>query len=85
MVTRRDHLVTYMYDDQEWIKFNCDTGAATTALPVELAEGLPLRKVSEFIVASGQDIPSSSRATFQTVDEFGNKREMEGHVTEAHK
>ena len=62
------------YNGQEWIKFNYDTGAATTAVLVVLAEGLPLHKVDEFIVAP-----------FPTVDVFGNKRKMEGQVTERHK
>ena len=46
------------YKGQEWIKFNYDTGAATTAVLVVIAEGLPLRKVDEFIVANDQDIPN---------------------------
>ena len=56
-----------------------------TALLVELAEGLPMHDVSEFIVAHGQDIPNFCRAMFQTVDKFGNTRKKEGHVTEVHK
>ena len=56
-----------------------------TALLVELAEGLPMHDVSEFIVAHGQDIPNFCRAMFQTVDKFGNTRKIEGHVTEVHK
>ena len=39
----------------------------------------------QFIVASNQDIPNFCRAKFQTVNEFNNKRKMEGHVTEVHK
>ena len=50
-----------------------DTGAATRALPVELAEGLPLHRVGEIVVAHGQDI----RAKFQTLDQFGSK--LHGH------
>ena len=72
------------YEGPEWIKFNYDTGAATTAPPVELLEGPPLRKVVESIVANGQDITNIVRAKFQTVEEFGKKRKMEGHVTEVH-
>ena len=48
-------------------------------------EAFSLRKVSAFTVANGQDIPNFDRAKFQTVDEFGNKRKMEGHVTGVHK
>ena len=71
------------YKDEGWIKFNYDTVAATTAPAVELAKGLPLCRVDEFIVANGQGIPNFGRAKFQTVDEFGNKCKMEGPVTEA--
>ena len=70
---------------QGCIRFDYDTGAATTALPVELAEGLPLHNVVEFIVAKGQNIRNFGRAKFQTADEFGNKRKMEGHATDVHK
>ena len=51
--------------------------AATTALPVELADGLPLYKVGEIIVANGQEIPNFGRGKCQTVDEFGNECKME--------
>ena len=78
--TRRDHPDHVQHDGQEWIKFNYDTGAFTTALLVELAEGFPCRKVGEFIVANGQGLPNFGRANFQTVDEL-----VEGHVTDAHK
>ena len=71
-------------DDQEWIKFNGDTGGAIGALLVELAEGLPLRQVGALIVANDHDIPNFGRARIQTVDEYGNRRNVEAHVTEAH-
>ena len=48
-------------EGQERIKFNYDTEAATTAIPVELVWGLPLRKVGEFIVANGQDTHKPSQ------------------------
>ena len=73
------------YNGQEWIKFNYDTGAGATALPVALAGGLPLHRVEEFVVANGQDIPNFGRAKLQTMDEFGNKHKIEGHITEMHK
>ena len=72
------------HDGPEWIKCNNDTGTATTPLG-ELAEGLPLRKVVGLIVATGQDIPNFARTKFQIVNEFGNTRKMEGHVTDVHK
>ena len=64
--------------------FSYDTGAATTALLVDFAERFPSREVGEFIVATGHDIPNFGRAKFQTVDEVGNKRKMEGHGTDVH-
>ena len=73
------------YDNEEWIKFNYDTGAETTALPVALAEGQELSKVGDFVVASGADIPNYGRHKFDTEDEFGNSREVKGSVTEVHK
>ena len=69
------------YDGQECTNFEYDRGAATTSLIVEFAEGFPLCKVGEFIVAHGQESPNFGRAKFQTVEEYGNRREVEGHVT----
>ena len=51
---------------EEWIKFNYDTGAATTALLVELAEGLPLHKLVSSSLRTGHDIPTFCRAKFHT-------------------
>ena len=62
------------------MKFHYRTGAVTTALFVELAEGFPLRKFRDLIVANGQDITNFGRAKFQAVDEFGNIRKMEGQA-----
>ena len=63
--TLRNHPITCKDKGQEWIKINYDTGAAPTALLVELVEGLPLRKVVEFIVANGQGIPISAEPSFR--------------------
>ena len=38
---------------------NYGTGAATAALPVELAKRRPVRKVGDFIAANGNVIPKS--------------------------
>ena len=70
---------------ETWIRFNYDTGAATTALPVELAEGKQLAKVGEFIVASGGEIPNYGKYKFDTKDEYGNCRKVKVCVTEVHK
>ena len=52
---------------------------------MELADGLPLYKVGEIIVANGQEIPNFGRAKCETVDEFGNECKMEDMSTEVHK
>ena len=72
------------YEGLEWIKFNCDTGA-TTALLVELAEGLPLRKVMSSPLRTVRTFPPLVEPSFKTVDEIGSTRKMGGQVTEAHK
>ena len=43
-----------------------------------------IKRVSS-LLQMNQETPNFGRAKCQTVDEFGNKRKMEGHVTEAHK
>ena len=76
------------YRGQEWIKFNCGTGAATTALPVELAQAFRCARWASSslrTVRSGQDIPNFGCAKFQTLDELGKRRKLEGHVTDIHK
>ena len=72
------------YDGQEYSRFNYGTGAASTALPVGLAAGFPLRKVVRVHRCERSDNPNFGRAKFQTVDEFGNSRKVDGHVTEVH-
>ena len=74
-----------IHQGKKWIRFNYDTGAATTALPVELADGQKLTKVGEFVVASGDDIPNYGPYKFDTKDEFGNRRKVKGSITEVHK
>ena len=49
-------------------EFTHGSGAATTALPLELAQHVPSKKVGEFIVASGQDGPNFGRAKCVAVD-----------------
>ena len=51
------------YEGEEWIKFNSDTGEATTALLVELAEGVRLRKVCELRMVS--TFPTSVEPSFR--------------------
>ena len=73
------------YGGREWIRFNYDTGAAAVALPLEVAEGLPLKQVGSFVVASGAEIPNWGTVAMKALDEDGYPREIEGAVTEVHK
>ena len=56
-----------------------------TALPVALAEGLPLGQVGEFIAASGEPIPNYGRVKFNAMDEDANVRAVRGSVSQVHK
>ena len=67
------------------MRFNYDSGAAATAIPTELADGVDLVSRGEFIVASGQGIPDHGRVEFSTQDEHGADRRIMGSVTDVHK
>ena len=73
------------YDCEDWIRFNYDTGASTVAIPGYLAEDVALKKVGEFVVASGDTIPNYGRVGFKVQDEDGVKRGIKGSVTDVHK
>ena len=73
------------YGGEKWIRFNYDSGAAATALPVDLAQGVHLEKIGEFMTASGEVIPNYGKVKFKTVDEDRNPRVVRGSVTEVHK
>ena len=62
------------WNGEQWVRLNYDTGAATTALPASLAEGLPLKQVGEFVVASGHGIPNLGCVKAPMKDEQGNSR-----------
>ena len=64
---------------------NCDSGAAVTALPVAVAENLPLEKQGEFLVASGAVIPNLGKTKTKSTDESGVARSIRGHITEVAK
>ena len=70
---------------QDWVRINYDTGASTFAIPGYLAENTPLKKIGEFVVASGGTIPNYGKVRFQVEDENGLSRRMQGSVTEVHK
>ena len=75
-----------MEHNGEWIRFNYDSGAALTALPVALAEGPPLNKVGEFITASGaRRLLNFGRVKFDALDEDANARAVRGSVSQVHK
>ena len=73
------------WEKDDWTRFNYDTGAETTALPVELAEGQEMTKMGDFVVANGADIPNYGPGEFPKEDQFGYVREVKGSVTEVHK
>ena len=72
-------------DGERWIKFNYDSGAATTALPAEMAEGLPLVQQGEFRVASGEVIPNMGKIKIECKDEMGSVKRVSGSVTHVKK
>eukprot|EP00972_Heterocapsa_arctica_P039279 5786440-Heterocapsa_arctica.AAC.1 len=37
------------YSGEKWVRFNYDAGAVMTMLPVDLAQGLHLEQIGEFI------------------------------------
>ena len=70
---------------QEWLMLNFDSGAAVTALPVEVAGDLPLENQGEFRVASGAVIPNLGKIKMKSTDESGVARSIRGHITEVAK
>ena len=73
------------YAGEQWVRFNYDSGAAATALPIEMAQGIPLTQAGEFMTANGAVIPNYGRVKLDTVDEDWNMRAVRGAVTEVHK
>ena len=79
-----DYLVEY--DGEEWIRFNYDSGAVSTVIPVEMAEeDLELHRVGDFKVANGDRIPRYGLVRMKVMDERGNKRGIRATVTHVHK
>ena len=74
------------YDGEEWVRFNYDSGAVTTVIPLEMAEDdLTLHKVGDFKVANGDKIPRYGRVRIPVLDEKGNRRGISATVTHVHK
>lgn len=81
---KADYLVDY--EGEEWIRFNYDSGAVSTVIPVEMAEeDLELHRVGDFKVANGDRIPRYGRVRMKVLDEKGNKRGIRATVTHVHK
>ena len=78
LVTRRDHLTTFIMMVKSGSSSTTARVQLTAALLVELACWLPVCKVGDFIAANDNVIPNSGWSKFQTVDAFGNKRKIEG-------
>eukprot|EP00971_Amphidinium_carterae_P146208 2898371-Amphidinium_carterae.1 len=70
---------------KDWLKVNLDSGAAATALPLELAEGMALQQQGELTVASGSAIPNMGRIQLTTMDEQNICRRIKGNVTSVKK
>ena len=69
---------------EKWLRVNYDSGAATSALPVEMAPGSKT-PVGEFVVADGKTIPNYGRYKLQAVDEERLSRGFSASVTTVHK
>jgi len=81
---KKPYVVTWK--GQDWIRFNYDSGAATTAIPAELAsEDAVLKPQGFFKVASGEVIEDYGRAKLTSSDEYGLPRNLTGHLTAVHK
>jgi len=76
------YLVTW--GSEKWLRVNYDSGAATSALPVELAPG-DVEPIGEFVVADGNGIPNYGRYRCQAVDEENLSRGFAASVTTVHK
>jgi hypothetical protein len=70
---------------EDWIRMNYDSGAATTAVPTELADESGLKVQGHFKVASGEMIEDFGRAKMKSEDERGLVRGITGHLTSVHK
>jgi hypothetical protein len=78
---------TETWNGVRWLRVNYDSGAVTTAIPLEVVEpsGFKAQKQGEFIVASGDTIPDYGRVQLQVEDEQGYLRGIKASVTEVHK
>ena len=79
-----DQAVVKKYTADGYLKLNYDTGAATTAFPLEFNLGGTSTGVN-MITASGEKIPDMGEIKLATVDENGVHRKIGGKVTQVHK
>ena len=82
---RADPEYVYNNQGQRLVRFNYDSGAATTALPPEMAQGLSLVQKGEFKVASRDTIPNMGKIKIEYRDEQGSARRVQGSVTHVRK
>ena len=82
--TQKDPSYLVEWRGEKWLKVNYDSGAATSALPVEMALG-DKTPVGEFVVADGKTIPNYGRYRLQAVDEERLSRGFAASVTTVHK
>ena len=73
------------WNGKHWVRFTYDSGASTTAFPIETAGDKALEQAGSFVVASGGDIPHFGKGRFAGIDEKGNRRGIGGTVAGVHK
>ena len=74
--------------EEEWVKFNLDTGAAQTAVPKDwVKDKVTVTGASEVIfkTASGELVPSEGTGTFEGFGESGMRCRVRGAIADVHK
>ena len=82
--TQSDPSYLVEWHGEKWLKVNYDSGAATSALPAEMAPGGKI-PVGEFVVADGKTIPNYGRYKLHAIDEERLSRGFAASVTTVHK
>ena len=73
--------------DPSWVRFNLDTGAAQTAIPVDWKDRIPTKEGAQmmFKTASGELVPGTGTGTFQGKSETGSRCRVTGPLAPVHK
>ena len=73
--------------DPSWVRFNLDTGAAQTAIPVDWKDRIPTKEGAQmmFKTASGELVPGTGTGTFQGKSETGSRCRVTGSLAPVHK